>query len=173
MADHDAVIVGSGVNGLACAALLAKAGWDVCVLERNDWFGGCIRTAEITEPGYRHDVLSAWHPLWVGGPVHAQLGDDLARHGLEYVNTDLPTATAFPDGDSAFLLRTADANAGELGEEWRGVLDAFFHHYAREAEGRKPFLDWVREDYDRAALQQEFHANGLASFINDWVLVHE
>ena len=54
-----------------------------------------------------------------------------------------------------------------------GVLDAFFHHYAREAEGRKPFLDWVREDYDRAALRQEFHANGLASFINDWVLVHE
>jgi phytoene dehydrogenase-like protein len=126
LADHDAVVVGSGVNGLACAALLAKAGWDVCVLERNDWFGGCIRTAEITEPGFRHDVLSAWHPLWVGGPAHAQLRDELARHGLEYVNTDFPTATAFPDGDSAFLLRTADANAGELGEEWRGVLDAFF-----------------------------------------------
>ncbi len=126
MADHDAVVVGSGVNGLACAALLAKAGWNVCVLERNDWFGGCIRTAEITEPGFRHDVLSAWHPLWVGGPAHAQLGDDLARHGLEYVNTDFPTATAFPDGESAFLLRTADGNAAELGEEWRGVLDSFF-----------------------------------------------
>ena len=53
------------------------------------------------------------------------------------------------------------------------MLDAFFHHYAREAEGRKPFLDWVREDYDHAALQRDFHANGLASFINDWVLVHE
>ncbi len=125
MADHDAVVVGSGINGLACAALLAKAGWNVCVLERNDWFGGCIHTAEITEPGFHHDVLSAWHPLWVGGPVHAQLGTDLARHGLEYVNTDFPTATAFPDGDSAFLLRTADANAGELGAEWHGVLESF------------------------------------------------
>jgi phytoene dehydrogenase-like protein len=120
------VIVGSGVNGLACGALLAKAGWDVCVLERNDWLGGCIRTAEITEPGFRHDVFSAWHPLWVGGPVHPQLEADLARHGLEYVNTDVPTATAFPDGSSAFLLRDADGNARELGEEWHGVLASFF-----------------------------------------------
>jgi phytoene dehydrogenase-like protein len=126
LAEHDAVVVGSGINGLACAALLARAGWDVCVLERNDWFGGCIRTAEITRPGFRHDVFSAWHPLWVGGPVHPQLEAELARHGLEYVNTDLPTATAFPDGSSAFLLRDAEGNARELGPEWHGVLDAFF-----------------------------------------------
>jgi len=126
MAEHDAVVVGSGINGLACAALLAKAGWNVCVLERNDWFGGAIRTAEITEPGFHHDVFSAWHPLWVGGLVHPQLEADLARHGLQYVNTDHPTATAFPDGSSAFLLRTAEANANELGPEWRGMLDGFF-----------------------------------------------
>jgi phytoene dehydrogenase-like protein len=123
---HDAVVVGSGINGLACAALLAKAGWDVCVLERNDWFGGAIKTEELTEPGFLHDVFSAWHPLWVGGPVHAQLEADLARHGLRYVNTDLPTATAFPDGESAFLLRTAEQNAAELGPEWPGVLERFF-----------------------------------------------
>src|SRR3954447_25327540 len=126
MPEHDAVIVGSGVNGLAAAALLAKAGWDVCVLERNDWFGGAIKTAEITEPGFKHDVFSAWHPLWVGGPVHPQLAGDLARHGLDYVNTDHPTATAFPDGSSGFLLRTAEANTEELGPEWPGVLDRFF-----------------------------------------------
>src|SRR5581483_11912536 len=84
------------------------------------------RTAEITVPGYRHDVFSAWHPLWVGGPAHAQLGDDLARHGLEYLNTDHPTATLFPDGESAFLLRTAEANAQELGPEWPSVLESFF-----------------------------------------------
>ena len=133
MADHDAIVVGSGVNGLACAALLAKAGWNVCVLERNDWFGGAIRTAEITEPGFLHDVFSAWHPLWVGGAAHAQLGDDLARHGLEYVNTDFPTGTLYPDGESAFLLRTADANAEEFdrhragdGDAWRALLAEFF-----------------------------------------------
>src|SRR5437763_8100275 len=132
LADHDAIVVGSGVNGLACAALLAKAGWNVCVLERNEWFGGAIRTAEITEPGFKHDVFSAWHPLWVGGAAHAQLGEDLARHGLEYLNTDFPTGTLYPDGESAFLLRTADENAEEFdrhhagdGDAWRASLAEF------------------------------------------------
>jgi phytoene dehydrogenase-like protein len=126
VADYDAIVVGSGVNGLACAALLAKGGWRVCVLERNDRFGGCIRTEELTEPGWVHDTLSAWHPLWVGGAAHAQLGDDLAARGLEYLNTELPTGTAFPDGSAAFLLRTAEGNAEELGPEWPGVLERFF-----------------------------------------------
>src|SRR5581483_2915913 len=125
MADFDAVIVGSGINSLACGALLAKGGWNVCVLERNDWFGGAIRTAEITEPGFLDDVFSAWHPLWAGGAAHAQLADDLAQRGLEYLNTELPTATAFPDGRAAFLLRTAEANAEELGPEWPGVVERF------------------------------------------------
>jgi phytoene dehydrogenase-like protein len=125
LADYDAVIVGSGVNGLACGALLAKAGWRVCVLEQNDWFGGAIKTAEITAPGFHHDVFSAWHPLWVGGPAHAQLGEELARHGLEYLNTDHPTGTLAPGGESAFLLRTADGNAAELGEEWHAMLGSF------------------------------------------------
>ncbi|HEY1369044.1 MAG TPA: NAD(P)/FAD-dependent oxidoreductase [Gaiellaceae bacterium] len=135
MADFDAVIVGSGVNSLACGALLARAGWSVCVLERNDWLGGAIRTAEITEPGFAHDVFSAWHPLWVGGAAHAQLGDELAQRGLEYLNTELPTATAFPDGEAAFMLRTAEANAEELarhaaadGEAWQRLLAEFFPH---------------------------------------------
>jgi phytoene dehydrogenase-like protein len=126
VAEYDAVIVGSGVNSLACAALLARGGWRVCVLERNDWLGGAIKTEELTEPGFHHDVFSAWHPLWVGGAAHAELGGELAARGLEYLNTELPTATAFPDGAAAFLLRTADGNAQELGDEWPGVLKRFF-----------------------------------------------
>src|SRR4051812_339170 len=126
MADFDAVIVGSGVNALACGALLAKGGWHVCVLERSDRFGGCIRSEELTEPGFLHDTLSAWHPLWVGGAAHAQLADDLAARGLEYLNTEVPTGTAYPDGSAAFLLRDAEANARELGDEWHGVLERFF-----------------------------------------------
>jgi len=132
VADHDAVIIGSGINSLACAALLARAGWDICVLERTAQLGGAIQTAELTEPGFQHDVFSAWHPLWVGGAAHAELGDELAARGLEYLNTDYPTATLFPDGEAAFLLRNADANAEELdrhaagdGDAWRGVLDGF------------------------------------------------
>jgi phytoene dehydrogenase-like protein len=132
VANHDAVIVGSGINSLACGALLARAGWDVCVLERSAHLGGAIQTAELTEPGYLHDVFSAWHPLWVGGAAHAELGDELASRGLEYLNTEHPTATLYPDGESAFLLRTADANAAELerhangdGDAWRRSLDDF------------------------------------------------
>src|SRR3954454_21724779 len=139
MSDFDAVIVGSGVNSLACAALLAKAGWRVCVLERRDRFGGCIRTEELTEQGYVHDVLSAWHPLWVGGAAHAQLADDLAERGLEYLNTELPTATAFPDGEAAFLLRSADANAAE-----------FDRHAAGDGEARRALLDGFMPNADLA-----------------------
>src|SRR5258707_14762165 len=111
MAEYDAVVVGSGVNSLACAALLAKSGWRVCVLERNDWLGGAIHTAELTEPGFHHDVFSAWHPLWVGGAAHALLGEELAARGLEYLNSDFPTATADPGGGAAFLLRPAEGDA--------------------------------------------------------------
>ena len=132
MADHDAVLVGSGINSLACAALLARAGWDVCMLERSGHLGGAIQTAELTEPGFLHDVFSAWHPLWLGGAAHAELGEELAARGLEYLNTDYPTATLSPDGKAAFLLRSADANAEELdrhaagdGDAWRRVLDGF------------------------------------------------
>jgi len=128
----DAVIVGSGVNSLAAGALLARAGWSVCVLERNDWLGGAIKTAEITEPGFHHDVFSCWHPLWVGGAAGGLLGDDLAARGLEYLNTDYPTGSVYPDGEAAFLLRTADANASELdrhadgdGAAWKAVLESF------------------------------------------------
>ena len=130
---YDAVVVGSGINSLACAALLARGGWGVCVLEREDELGGAIRTAEITEPGYLHDVFSAWHPLWVGGAAHAELSDELAARGLDYLNTDLPTATLFPDGESAFLLRSGEANAAELdrhaagdGDAWGRLLESFF-----------------------------------------------
>jgi phytoene dehydrogenase-like protein len=70
-------------------------------------------------------VYSAWHPLWVGGAAHAELGDELAARGLEYLNTDLPTATVFPEGGAAFLLRTAEGNEQELGPEWPGVLERF------------------------------------------------
>ena len=126
MTDHDAVIVGSGINSLACAALLARAGWRVAVLEREAELGGCVRTSELTEPEFLHDVFSAWHPLWVGGAAHAELGEELAALGLEYLNTDLPTATAFPDGEAAFLHRTAEANAAEHGEGWTRMLESFF-----------------------------------------------
>ena len=126
MAGFDAVFVGSGINSLAGAALLAKDGWRVCVLERNDWLGGAIKTVDgLTAPGFTHEVFSSWHPLWVGSPAYAELKPDLDRLGLEYLNTDLPTATAFPDGSSAHLSTDGAANVAELGEAWQRQFDQF------------------------------------------------
>ena len=79
----------------------------------------------------------------------------------------------FEGGTAREALRQLSLRFGHVRQAKTGILDAFFLHYQREAEGRKPFLDWVREDYDEVALRQTFRANGLASFINDWVLVHE
>src|SRR5206468_3417953 len=168
---------------LACAALLARAGWNVCVLERSGHLGGAIQTAELTEPGFHHDVFSAWHPLWVGGAAHAELGEELAARGLEYLNTDYPTATLSPDGEAAFLLRSADANAEELdrhaagdGAAWRRVLGDFFPN-ADLAFGVLGTELWSRDGFalgvkayrrlGRRGLA-EFTGNALASS-RDWL----
>lgn len=62
MTEYDAVLVGSGINSLVAGAMLARDGWNVCVLERNNYLGGGIKTAEITEPGFHHDVFSSGRP---------------------------------------------------------------------------------------------------------------
>ncbi len=126
MTPYDAVFVGSGINSLAGGALLAKAGWRVLVLERNDWLGGALRTVEgLTAPGFTHEIFASWHPLWTGSPAYAELKDDLDRLGVEYLNTDVPTGSAFPDGSSAFLSTDGAANVAELGEAWQRQFDAF------------------------------------------------
>ncbi len=98
MSKFDAVIVGSGINSLVCAAVLAKRGRKVCVLEREAVLGGCIRTDALTVPGYLHDTLSAAHPLFLVGPAYAELGQDLHAAGLAYGNNDTPTGVLLPDG---------------------------------------------------------------------------
>ena len=133
MAAFDAVFVGAGINSLAGAALLSKAGWSVCVLERDDRLGGCIRTVDdLTAPGFTHELLASWHPLWTGSPAYAELKEDLDRRGLEYLNTDLPTGSAFPDGSSVFLTTSLESNVAELdrhaagdGAAWEVMFTGF------------------------------------------------
>jgi phytoene dehydrogenase-like protein len=136
MATFDAVLVGSGINTLTAAALLAREGWGVCVLERSDRLGGAIRTeSDYTLPGFTHEVLSSWHPLFTGSAAYGELGDELRRRGLEYVNTDHPTATAFPDGRAMFLSTTMDANVVEFdrfavgdGAAWQRQFEEFMEN---------------------------------------------
>src|SRR5262249_57457938 len=115
------VVVGRGINCLVGGGVLAKAGWKVCVLERNSWFGGTIRSAEITEPGFVHDLFSAWHPLFVGSEAYSVLARDLGSRGLVYLNTDYPTAALFPDGSAAFLSTSQSLNEQEFERLAHGV----------------------------------------------------
>lgn len=129
---HDAILVGSGINSLVAGAVLAKAGWKVCLVERNDRLGGAIRSEEITVPGYLHDVLSGWHPLFTGSAGYAELKDDLHARGLEYLNTEYPTGALFPDGSAAFLSTSQQANVEEFerlcpgdGKRWEAIMESF------------------------------------------------
>ena len=121
----DYVIVGSGINSLCCAALLAKKGHSICVLERNDYFGGCIRTDEITLPGFRHDVLSGFHPLFVTSPSYAELAEDLHRHGLEYVNTHKPTAAITSAKKAIILTMSRQENIDSFNNFQQGDGDRY------------------------------------------------
>ncbi len=111
--EFDAVVVGSGPNGLVAALELAQAGWKVLVVERADTPGGGTRTAELTLPGFRHDVCSAIHPLGIASPALRDLGLD--QVGVEWVHPDAPLAHALRPGHSVIQERSLAATAVGLG----------------------------------------------------------
>src|SRR5690348_6743785 len=102
----DAVVVGGGHNGLIAATTLADAGWDVVVLEATSEAGGAVRTAELTAPGFRSDVFSAFYPLGVASPVLRDLG--LFEFGLRWRHAPLVLAHLFEDGRAAVLSRDVE-----------------------------------------------------------------
>ena len=110
MAPVDHVIIGSGINALVCAALLSRKGDKVLVLEREDTPGGCMKTEEITVPGFRHDVMATTFVLFLTSPGFAELGEALGQHGLEFCHTDKPTGVLRPDGSSLVLSMDHAAN---------------------------------------------------------------
>jgi phytoene dehydrogenase-like protein len=123
---YDAVVVGSGPNGLAAAITMARAGWSVLVIEANDRLGGGARSAELTLPGFVHDVCSAIHPLGAGSPFFRSL--PLAEHGLEWIHPPVPLAHPFDDGTAALLERSFEATVQTLGPDgdaWRQLLEPF------------------------------------------------
>ena len=106
----DVVVIGAGHNGLICAAYLAQAGLEVCVLEAQDIVGGNTVTEELTLPGFLHDSCSSAHVLIQSNPV---IRDDelglLARYGLSYVFTDPAVVLPLPSGDAVTVHRDLDA----------------------------------------------------------------
>jgi phytoene dehydrogenase-like protein len=111
----DAIVVGSGPNGLAAAIALAQAGRSVLVLEAAATVGGGTRTAELTLPGFKHDVCSAIHPLALASPFLRKL--PLAEHGLEFAHPEIPLAHPLDDGTAVALYRSVDETAAALGPD--------------------------------------------------------
>jgi phytoene dehydrogenase-like protein len=119
----DAVVVGSGPNGLACAVALARAGIEVEVLEAAEAMGGGTRSAELTGDGLIHDVCSATHSMAVGSPFLASL--DLARHGLEWCFPEIDLAHPLDGGRAGVMLKSLEQTAAGLGPDgaaWRRVF---------------------------------------------------
>jgi phytoene dehydrogenase-like protein len=110
MAAADYVIVGSGINALVAAALLGRKGRKVLLVERGDRIGGCIRTEEITAPGFVHDVMATTFVLFVTSPAYAELGPELAKRGLEFAHSPTPTAVLLPDGRHAVFAMDRKTN---------------------------------------------------------------
>jgi len=109
----DAIVVGAGPNGLACAATLAARGVEVTVLEAAATVGGGARTSELTLPGLLHDDCSASHPFSPGSPALTSLG--LERHGLEWAWAEVEVAHPFDDGSAAAMHRSIGETAAGLG----------------------------------------------------------
>lgn len=113
--DLDAVVVGSGPNGLAAAVALARAGASVLVIEGEEEIGGGTRSAELTLPGFRHDVCSAVHPMGILSPFFRQL--PLDAHGLEWLCPPVSVAHPMSDGDAVLLTRSLERTVAGLGRD--------------------------------------------------------
>ena len=113
--DYDAVIVGSGPNGLAAAICLQQQGLSVLIIEGKNEIGGGLRSAELTLPGFIHDICSAIHPLAVGSPFFQQL--PLADHGLEYIYPEIAAAHPLDNNTAVVLKQSITETAKLLGED--------------------------------------------------------
>lgn len=151
---RDAIVVGSGPNGLASAVTLARVGVAVTVLEAEETIGGGTRTSELTIPGVLHDHCSAVHPMAVGSPFLNSLG--LERHGLEWAWPEIDLAHPLDDGSAGVLCRSLEETAAWLeddGERWKRLF-------------RKParsFAD-LTDDLFRPALHVPRHPIDLVRF---------
>lgn len=146
---YDAVVVGAGPNGLAAAVEIARNDRSVLVLEAGPTIGGGTRTAELTLPGFQHDICSAIHPMGVASPFFRKL--PLKDFGLEWVHPEIPLAHPLDDGSAALVHRSIDATAASLGPDgdvYRKVMEPLTRHADALSEGfLKPLLRVPRHPF--------------------------
>jgi phytoene dehydrogenase-like protein len=150
----DAIVVGSGPNGLACAAILASRGLGVTVIEAEETIGGGTRSSELTVPGVLHDECSATHPMAVGGPALTGLG--LERHGLEWAWPEIDVAHPLDGGEGVASHRSIEQTAaglGAAGESWQRLFGPTARRY-----------DQLGEDIMRPVLHLPRHPLLLSRF---------
>jgi phytoene dehydrogenase-like protein len=130
MASVDHILVGGGVNGLVAAAMLAGKGRKVLLLERNAEIGGCMRTEEITAPGFIHDVMATTLVLFLTSPAYGALGKQLEARGFKVAHSPFPTGVLRPDGshvlfamDRARNVATFEALAAGDGEAFSADMN--------------------------------------------------
>lgn len=111
---YDAILIGAGHNALVCAAYLARAGWRTLVLERGERPGGAVQSAELTRPGFVHDLYATNMNLFCGSRAASELGSELAAHGLELAPCSRPFANAFPGGRALRVYQDIERTLAEL-----------------------------------------------------------
>ena len=131
----DAIVIGSGPNGLAAAIELARAGLKVRVYEANQTIGGGARSGELTLPGFTHDLCSAVHPLAAGSPYFSKL--PLSEYGSEFIEPPHALAHPFDDGTAAILDRSLEITSERLGRDrrtYQQLMTPFVEHWNTLAE---------------------------------------
>ena len=118
---YDAIVVGSGPNGLAAAITLQQRGHSVLLIEGKEQVGGGLRTSELTLPGFHHDVCSAIHPMAIHSPFLASL--PLADFGLEYIHPSIAAAHPFDGGGAAYVTHSLEDTASALGKDGQVYSD--------------------------------------------------
>lgn len=132
MTTYDAVIIGAGNNGLAAGVHLASKGWKVAIVESREVPGGAVKAAELTLPGYRHDLYAMGLGQFAGSAFQKDYGAQLAEHGLAFAQTPNAYASVFPDGTRIGVSNDVEATIGQIAQlspadakPWGELLEEF------------------------------------------------